>query len=232
MNFPEDRRGARRLVGAAALEWPKGFGRQWSPRRRVLRFRLVDTRGFFDQPARRALVLETAGPLRNPHARPFLNDWSARVKTSGVRLIHWTEETPPPPIGRDDVDLLLVILRGGAVETPGGGSGGGRGRPASSASEGQHRRHEGLLVIRRARAILPKSGQESHRSCAQSRDSLPDVWLDTRNGFFVTSTSAWRAVCAPSSSSRTSFQYDPMDGGEELHVPDWDAPLRERTCSR
>ncbi|KAF8297663.1 hypothetical protein TcYC6_0078300 [Trypanosoma cruzi] len=41
-----------------------------------------------------------------------------------------------------------------------------------------------LIVIRRARAGPSKSGQESHRTCAQSRDSMPDVCLDTRDVFF------------------------------------------------
>ncbi|RNC52729.1 putative thimet oligopeptidase, putative,metallo-peptidase, clan MA(E), family M3 [Trypanosoma cruzi] len=60
----------------------------------------------------------------------------------------------------------------------------------------------------RARAGLPSVRQESHRTCARSPDSMPDVCLDTRNVFFFTPTSAWRAVCTTSSYSWTSFQYN------------------------
>ncbi|RNC35388.1 thimet oligopeptidase [Trypanosoma cruzi] len=43
------------------------------------------------------------------------------------------------------------------------------------SKKGRRHRHRGFLVIRRARAGMSKSGQESHRACAQSRHSGHDV---------------------------------------------------------
>ncbi|RNC34182.1 mucin-associated surface protein (MASP), partial [Trypanosoma cruzi] len=68
--------------------------------------------------------------------------------------------------------------------------------------------HRGFLVIRRARAGLSKSGQESHRACAQCRHSGTDVRVNTRNRVLATPTGACHAVCAPSFSSWASFHYN------------------------
>ncbi|RNC56202.1 putative thimet oligopeptidase, putative,metallo-peptidase, clan MA(E), family M3 [Trypanosoma cruzi] len=65
----------------------------------------------------------------------------------------------------------------------------------------------GSLVIRRARAGLSKSGQESHRACARCRHSGHDVRVNTRNRVLATPSSACHAVRAPSFSSWTSFQF-------------------------
>ncbi|RNC38050.1 hypothetical protein TcCL_NonESM12746 [Trypanosoma cruzi] len=53
---------------------------------------------------------------------------------------------------------------------------------------------------------MSRSGQESHRACAQSRRSAHDVRVETRNRVLATPTSACHAVCAPSFSSCTSLQ--------------------------
>ncbi|RNC31806.1 hypothetical protein TcCL_Unassigned05656, partial [Trypanosoma cruzi] len=83
-----------------------------------------------------------------------------------------------------------------AVLTRGGGSG-GRGGPISSVWEGRRYRHKGPPVICRACAILPKSGQESHRSCARSCGSWHNIWPDTSNGVFAMPTIAGSGVvCA------------------------------------
>ncbi|RNC42486.1 mucin-associated surface protein (MASP), partial [Trypanosoma cruzi] len=57
-------------------------------------------------------------------------------------------------------------------------------------------------------AGLSKSGQESHRACAQCRHSGTDVRVNTRNRVLATPTGACHAVCAPSFSSCTSFHYN------------------------
>ncbi|RNC53540.1 hypothetical protein TcCL_ESM09117 [Trypanosoma cruzi] len=54
---------------------------------------------------------------------------------------------------------------------------------------------------------MPRSGQELHRTCAQSRDSMPDVCLDTRNVFLL-HRRAPGVRFTTSSSSSTSFQYN------------------------
>ncbi|RNC34141.1 mucin-associated surface protein (MASP), partial [Trypanosoma cruzi] len=83
-----------------------------------------------------------------------------------------------------------------------------RQRRAGHRSEGRHHRHRGFLVIRRARAGLSKSGQVSHRACAQCRHSGTDVRVNTRNRVLATPTGACHAVCAPSFSSWASFHYN------------------------
>ncbi|RNC36753.1 mucin-associated surface protein (MASP) [Trypanosoma cruzi] len=88
----------------------------------------------------------------------------------------------------------------------GRGSGGGRGGPVTAVREGRHHRHRGFLVIRRARAGLSKSGQESHRACALCRHSGTDVRVNTSNRVLATPTAACHAVCAASFSSWTPFQ--------------------------
>ncbi|EAN98163.1 hypothetical protein TcCL_ESM09311 [Trypanosoma cruzi] len=54
---------------------------------------------------------------------------------------------------------------------------------------------------------MSKSGQESHRACAPCRHSEHDVRVGTRNRVLATPTTACHAVCAPSFSSWTCFQY-------------------------
>ncbi|KAF5217520.1 hypothetical protein ECC02_009621 [Trypanosoma cruzi] len=66
---------------------------------------------------------------------------------------------------------------------------------------------QGFLVIRKARAGLSKSGQESHRACARCRHSGTDVRVNTRNRVLSRPTSACHAVCAPSFSSWKSFHH-------------------------
>ncbi|ESS62037.1 thimet oligopeptidase [Trypanosoma cruzi Dm28c] len=88
----------------------------------------------------------------------------------------------------------------------GRGSGGGRGGPVSSVKKERHHRHRGLLVIRRARAGVSKSGQELHRACAGIRHS------GTMSGSTPgTESSPPRQApvtrCAPSFSSWNFFQY-------------------------
>ncbi|RNC42495.1 hypothetical protein TcCL_NonESM07845 [Trypanosoma cruzi] len=55
---------------------------------------------------------------------------------------------------------------------------------------------------------LSKSGQESHRACAQCRHSGTDVRVNTRNRALATPTGASHAVCSTSFSSCTSFHYN------------------------
>ncbi|RNC54704.1 mucin-associated surface protein (MASP) [Trypanosoma cruzi] len=54
---------------------------------------------------------------------------------------------------------------------------------------------------------MPRSGQESHRTCARCRHSRNDVRFNTRNRGLATPINACHAVCAPSFSSWASFQY-------------------------
>ncbi|RNF10310.1 hypothetical protein TcG_09751 [Trypanosoma cruzi] len=98
--------------------------------------------------------------LQNPHLRPSVTIGVSELVRRACASILWTNEKTLLQLGQVDVDLLLVVLRGGAVDTPGGGSGGGRGGPVSSVWEGRHHQHNELLVIRRACAGQPRSGQE------------------------------------------------------------------------
>ncbi|RNF04199.1 mucin-associated surface protein (MASP) [Trypanosoma cruzi] len=58
-----------------------------------------------------------------------------------------------------------------------------------------------LIVIRRARACLSRSGHESHRACARCRHSGTDVRVNSRNRVLAKPIDACHAVCAPSLSS-------------------------------
>ncbi|RNE99361.1 hypothetical protein TcG_12023 [Trypanosoma cruzi] len=84
---------------------------------------------------------------------------------------HIVDKRTLPQVGQEDVNPPLAGRQGVAVLTSGGGSGGGSGGPATAVREGRHHRHRGFLVIRRARAGLSKSGQESRRAFAQCRHS-------------------------------------------------------------
>ncbi|RNC34638.1 hypothetical protein TcCL_Unassigned02552 [Trypanosoma cruzi] len=151
------------------------------------------------RPARKAPVKKTVAPLRHPHGRPSPTIITPGRARRACAIILWTDKRTLPKIGQEDVNPPLAGRQGVAVLTSGRGS--GRGGPVTAVSEGRRHRHRGPLVIRRARAGLSKSGQESHRASARCRHSGRDVRAKTRNRVLATPTSACHAVCAPSFSS-------------------------------
>ncbi|RNC51992.1 thimet oligopeptidase [Trypanosoma cruzi] len=108
-------------------------------------------------------------------------------------------------IGPGNFNPPLAGQQGVAALTSGRGPGGGRGGPLSSVRKGGTARPtQGFLVIRKARAGLSKSGQESHRTCARCRHS--GTMFGSKPG---TEPSPHRQApvtrCAPSFSSLKSF---------------------------
>ncbi|EKF30701.1 thimet oligopeptidase, putative,metallo-peptidase, clan MA(E), family M3, putative [Trypanosoma cruzi marinkellei] len=117
----------------------------------------------------------------------------------------WADERTPPQIGLDNVNPPLAGRLGLAPLTSVTCSGGGGG---GSAKEGTAPpTNNGLIVIRGARAALPKSGQESHRTSARCHDSGHDVRVDVGNKAHATPTTACHAVYVTFLSSRTSSQF-------------------------
>ncbi|RNE99779.1 hypothetical protein TcG_12197, partial [Trypanosoma cruzi] len=133
------------------------------------------------RPAREAPVKKTVAPLRHPHGRPSQTIITPGRKRPACAVIMWTDKRTLPQVGQENVNPPLAGRKGVAVLTSGRGSGGGGGGPATAVREGRRHRHRGFLVIRRARAGLSKSGQVSHRACAEIRHSGHDVRVNTRN---------------------------------------------------
>ncbi|EKG00034.1 hypothetical protein TCSYLVIO_009040, partial [Trypanosoma cruzi] len=142
----------------------------------------------------------------------------------------WTEVRTLRQVGQEDVNPPLAGRQGFAVLTSGGASGGGSGGPLTSVRKGRHHRHRGLFLIRRARAGMSGSGQESHRACAQSRRSGHDVRvvpgiqsLPHRQAPAMRCTRLYFLLGIPPVRS--------PDCSEDVHVPDWAALLREGSCN-
>ncbi|RNC33905.1 hypothetical protein TcCL_Unassigned03353 [Trypanosoma cruzi] len=133
-------------------------------------------------------------------------------------------------VGREDINPPLAGRQGVAVLTSGRGYGGGSGGPVSSVREERHHRHRGLLVIRRARAGMSKSGRESHRAFAQSRLSGHDV----RAVPGIESSPHRQAPAMRCARPPFLLGIPPVrspDCSEKVHVPDWAALLREGSCN-
>ncbi|EKF28783.1 hypothetical protein MOQ_007457, partial [Trypanosoma cruzi marinkellei] len=127
------------------------------------------------RPVRKAPVRKTVAPLRHPHVRPSPTIGTPGRTRQACALVLWTDECALPQIGQEVANPPLAGRQGVAVLTSGRGCGGGSGGPVSLVREGRHHQHRGSAVIRRARAGLSKSGQESHCACAQCRGSGHDV---------------------------------------------------------
>ncbi|KAF8277460.1 hypothetical protein TcBrA4_0111520 [Trypanosoma cruzi] len=136
------------------------------------------------------------------------------------------EKRTQPQIEQENVNPPLVGRQGVAAFSCGRGSGGGRGGPVTAVREGRHHRHRGLLVIRRARAGLSKSGEESHRACAKIRHSGTMSGSTPGMEFRHTVKRLSRGVCA-FLFLLEFLSVRPPDCGEEAHVPGIDAAPRE-----
>ncbi|RNC39526.1 hypothetical protein TcCL_NonESM11110 [Trypanosoma cruzi] len=133
-------------------------------------------------------------------------------------------------VAQEKVNPPLAGRQGFAALTSGRASGGGSGGPVSSVREGRHHQHRGFLVMRRARAGMSRSGQESHSAFAQSRHSGHDVRavpgiesLPHRQAPAMRCTRLPFLLGAPPVRS--------PDCSKKVHVPDWAALLREGSCN-
>ncbi|EKG03720.1 hypothetical protein TCSYLVIO_005228, partial [Trypanosoma cruzi] len=142
----------------------------------------------------------------------------------------WTDERTLPQVGQEDVNPPLAGQQGFAVLTSGGDSGGGSGGPLTSVREGRHHRHRGLLLIRRARAGMSRSGQESHRACALCRRSGHDVRaVPGIQSLPHRQVPAMRCTRLPFLLGIPPVRSP--DCSKKVHVPDWAVLLREGSCN-
>ncbi|KAF8285635.1 hypothetical protein TcBrA4_0037850 [Trypanosoma cruzi] len=171
----------------AAEEWLKNHGCRWSLRSCVVRVWPPDTTGIFCSNLRaKCLLLKTADLWQKENLR-FSKIGVPRQICRACAVILWADERALPQVGKG-------FRRGPR-------------RAVRRSEEGTAPPTQRFLFIRRTRAGLSKSGQESRRAYVRCCGSGQNVRADARNRALARLTGAGRAVCAPSFSSWKYFHY-------------------------